>query len=180
MKTIEDIKNAKTGELVTFYNAHNPSKPVNRFADRKTAEKRCIAILEAVAALGEDTPAAPVPAVKVKGRKVAEKPEVDTDAMSDEEFKAHMLGGVQEKERKSNAAGIAASWANADVYNARLTRNAVVVTVNNSHAEFKSVRAAFAQLNLPDSKHIRFRMKLKEAKKATFEWAGQEYHFEIV
>lgn len=177
MKTIEDIKAAKTSELVAFWNEKNPAKPVKKFSDRATAEKRCATLLEVIEVL-EAAPVDPVPApvVKVKGRKKAAPVEVDTENMTDEEFKAHMLGGVEEKERKSNAAGIAASWADPSVYNARLTRNAVKA----EGVEYKSVRAAFAALNLPDSKHIRFRMKLKEAKKAVFEWAGKEYHFEIL
>ncbi len=176
-KNIEAIREAKTSELVTFYNAHNVEKPVTKFSDRKTAEKRCIALFEALSAL-EEAPVAPAaPAVTHKPRKVAEKKEVDTDNLSDEEFKAQMLSG---SERKSNAAAIAASWANPDVYNARLKRDGVAVTANGKTAEFKSVRAAFAALNLPDSKHIRFRMKLKEAKSATFEWAGNSYRFDII
>lgn len=43
MKSI-NISTAKTAELVAFYNAH-ASKPVTKFADRKTAERRVSALL---------------------------------------------------------------------------------------------------------------------------------------
>lgn len=176
-KNIEEIREAKTSDLVTFYNAHNVDKPVTKFSDRKTAEKRCLALFEALQAI-EEAPAAPeAPVVSHKPRKVAEKKEVNTEDLSDEEFKAQMFGG---NERKSNAAAIAQSWQDPAVYNARLKRDGVAVTANGKTSEFKSVRAAFAALNLPDSKHIRFRMKLKEAKSATFEWAGTSYRFDIV
>ena len=44
MKTI-NVKTAATSELVAFYNAHS-DKPVKKFADRATAEKRVAALLE--------------------------------------------------------------------------------------------------------------------------------------
>lgn len=44
MKTI-NVKTAKTAELVAFYNAH-AFRPVKKFADRATAEKRVSALLE--------------------------------------------------------------------------------------------------------------------------------------
>ncbi len=179
LNSIEAIREAKTSELVTFYNAHNADKTITKFSDRATAEKRCIALLEVIAALEEapKAPEAPAPVVAHKPRKVAEKKEPNLEELDDEAFKAQMLEGA---ERKSNAAAIAKSWTNPDVYNKRLQRDGVAVTVNGKSSEFKSVRAAFAAFNLPDSKHIRFRMKLKEAKSATFEWAGQSYRFDII
>lgn len=47
MKTI-DITTATTAELVAFWNAH-AEKPVKRFADRKTAERRVAALIETLA-----------------------------------------------------------------------------------------------------------------------------------
>lgn len=40
-----NVATAKTSELVAFYNA-NTDKPVKKFADRATAEKRVAALLE--------------------------------------------------------------------------------------------------------------------------------------
>lgn len=44
-----DITAAKTGELVEFYNKH-AAKPVTKFADRKTAEKRCADLVASIVA----------------------------------------------------------------------------------------------------------------------------------
>lgn len=39
------VKTLKTGHIVSLYNAANPAKPVTKFSDRTTAEKRLAAIL---------------------------------------------------------------------------------------------------------------------------------------
>ncbi len=93
---------------------------------------------------------------------------------------------MREGKKEEKAAGrslsdaIAASWADEKVAEARMTRHAVKVTVGQKSAEFKSTRAAFNALSLPDSKHIRFRMALKKAGKMVFEHDGRKYLFEIV
>ena len=79
--------------------------------------------------------------------------------------------------RRSNSEGIAKSWDNKEVAQKRLTRNGVMV---EGVGEFKSVRVAFAALGLPDSKHIRFRMKLKEAGRLNFEFGNKSYTFQII
>lgn len=91
--------------------------------------------------------------------------------------------------RASNSAGVAASWADPSVMAARLTRHGVAVEVNDNpvfdlnnigqQKEFKSTRDAFRFFRLPDSKHIRFRMRLKEVGHQTFELNGKFYHFEL-
>lgn len=48
-----DIAAAKTGELVEFFNKHS-DKPVKKFADRKTAEKRCRDLVAAIVADREE------------------------------------------------------------------------------------------------------------------------------
>lgn len=196
--TVEEIKAAKTAELVAFWNAKS-DKPVKKFADRATAEKRCISLLAALEALAEDHSNKASEAwedlnvrpVVHAPRQVTVKPEVEeesTEELSDEEFeakmKAEIAGGVEKKEARSNSAGIAASWTDKKVFEARMKRDGVSVEWNGVGGlhleEFKSVRAAFAALALPDSKHIRFRMKLKESKVAVFPWAGVDYTFKIV
>lgn len=57
MNTI-DITTATTAELVAFWNEH-AEKPVKRFADRKTAERRVAALVAELAAKQEQ--AAPAP-----------------------------------------------------------------------------------------------------------------------
>ena len=53
-----DVKTAATSELIAKYNELNPDKPVKKFADRATAEKRVAAALQALAKLAP----APAPA----------------------------------------------------------------------------------------------------------------------
>lgn len=80
---------------------------------------------------------------------------------------------------KSNREGVRASWNDPEVRAARQTRDSVFVTVDGSTSGHKSTRSAFRDFLLPDSKHIRFRMKLKEAGSATFEHDGKTYLFTI-
>jgi len=80
----------------------------------------------------------------------------------------------------SNAAGVAASWGQADVAAARLTRDGVSVTVNDKTTTHKSARDAFRHYRLLDSKHIRFRGVLKAAKSAVYEENGVSYLFKII
>lgn len=80
----------------------------------------------------------------------------------------------------SNAAGISASWADPETAAARLTRNAVTVTVKGKTTEHKSTRAAFRHYRLMDSKHIRFRGILKAAGSAVYTENNVEYTFTIV
>jgi hypothetical protein len=82
-------------------------------------------------------------------------------------------------QRKSNAEGIAASWADPTVRAERLNRQAVVVITKNGAHQHNSTKAAFEALGLPLSKHIRFRMKLKEAGKLDFEHEGKTFTFTI-
>jgi len=191
--SIDEIKAAKTADLVAFWNA-KAEKPVKKFADRGTAEKRCISLLVALTALDEEHKSKAAEAwedlnvrpVVHQPRQVSvkeEAPEENLDELTDEEFeakvKAELNAKVEEKERKSNAAGIARSWSDPKVFEARMTRNGVLVEWAGKREEFKSVRAAFSALGLPDSKHIRFRMALKAAKVAVFPWAGVDYKFTI-
>jgi hypothetical protein len=88
--------------------------------------------------------------------------------------------------KASNSDGVAASWVDSDIRAARLTRDGVEVNLDgNSVGIFKSTREAFRALRLPDNKHIRFRLKLKESHRdqgegATFEHNGKKYVFTIV
>lgn len=200
--TSGDVIATKTADLVAFYNANSGSKPIKKFADRRTAETRVIALIESLNALDEPSNESPIPDAKPceevssdvkthKARAVVKKAEPtqeELDAMTDEEYEAFVKSGLNDSancvvqngtpsHRRSNSEGIAKSWDNKEVAQKRLTRNAVMV---EGVGEFKSVRVAFAALGLPDSKHIRFRMKLKEAGRLNFEFGNKSYTFQII
>lgn len=200
--TSGDVIATKTADLVAFYNANSGSKPIKKFADRRTAETRVIALIESLNALDEPSNEAPIPDAKPreemssdvkthKARAVVKKSEPtqeELDAMTDEEYEAFVKSGLNDSakcvvqngtpsHRRSNSEGIAKSWDNKEVAQKRLTRNGVIV---EGVGEFKSVRAAFAALGLPDSKHIRFRMKLKEAGRLNFEFGNKSFTFQII
>lgn len=71
---------------------------------------------------------------------------------------------------EARSAAVAASWSSEDVRQARSQRNGVLV--DGKH-EYRSVRAAFADLGLPMGSHIKFRMLLKAEGKAVF--SGHEF-----
>lgn len=200
--TSGDVIATKTADLVAFYNANSGSKPIKKFADRRTAETRVIALIESLNALDEPSNESPIPDAKSheevssdvkthKARAVVKKAEPtqeELDAMTDEEYEAFVKSGLNDSancvvqngtpsHRRSNSEGIAKSWNNKEVAQKRLTRNGVMV---EGVGEFKSVRVAFAALGLPDSKHIRFRMKLKEAGRLNFEFGNKSYTFQII
>lgn len=200
--TSGDVIATKTADLVAFYNANSGSKPIKKFADRRTAETRVIALIESLNALDAPSNESPIPDAKPreevssdvkthKARAVVKKSEPtqeELDAMTDEEYEAFVKSGLNDSancvvqngtpsHRRSNSEGIAKSWDNKEVAQKRLTRNGVMV---EGVGEFKSVRVAFAALGLPDSKHIRFRMKLKEAGRLNFEFGNKSYTFQII
>lgn len=92
MKTLEDVKAASLVELAAFYNLHNPEATIKKFADRKSAERRVMAIVESLeiieqqggdvetGALAKGTEDAPAPAptpVVHKTRASREVPKAD-------------------------------------------------------------------------------------------------------
>lgn len=201
--TIADVQEATMKELVAFYNAHNIDAPVARFSDRKTAERRVAAILESLKIIAEQggdhetvaiVPAAPVHKTRAS-RQVnpaaefvspnAHVPEDEiTPEMAEAELKAMREHAAKAPAKSAStgltlSAAIAQSWQDPAVAQARMTRHGVFVTVNGKTEGFKSVRAAFGVLGLPDSKHIRFRMLVKAEGAAIFEWNGQKYHFSL-
>ncbi|MEX3812137.1 hypothetical protein AB3X96_18045 [Paraburkholderia sp. BR13439] len=82
----------------------------------------------------------------------------------------------------SNASAVAETWTDPDVRKERMTRDRVQVTLPSGEVRtYRSVRDAFRGLHLPDSKHIRFRLKLKQERVRN--WTrddGRLYRFEIV
>lgn len=199
--TRETLTTVAMKDLVVFYNAHNVDKPVAKFADRKTAERRVSAILDSldiIAAQGgdvEDGKLVDAPVMKTRASRevnpgtmltdinaaIAEDEITEEDARRELELlkKAKVNATVKTgaKSGLTLSAAIAASWNDPLVAQKRMTRHGVTVTCNGNSAEYKSVRAAFGTLGLPDSKHIRFRMLVKANGSAVFEFNGEKYHF---
>jgi len=157
-----DVFNAKTSELVAFYNANTTGSPVKRFATRAAAEKRVMALIDA-------------PAQKVTPIVEEELADVDTatEEIAEEETTAKISGAVKLADgsewNSQLAASIHESWKVPEFDVKRRQRSAVVVDGN----EFPSVRQAFIELDLPLSKHIKFRMTLK--KETTLEEFGMTW-----
>lgn len=81
----------------------------------------------------------------------------------------------------SNSAGVARSWLDSRVRSERLTRDGVVVFVDEKQVGvYRSVHAAFTALRLPIQFHIRFRVKLKAEGSRDIEHDGVKYTFKIV
>lgn len=71
---------------------------------------------------------------------------------------------------------IADSWKNPEIAAKRSTRN----SVKANGVEYRSVREAFRVLRLPIAKHIPFRMALKAAGKAVFEFGDKKVQFALI
>lgn len=234
------IAQATTAELVAFYNGFAETiglKPVKKFADRATAEKRLVSFTDDLAGKNADfyeLPAGYIPAPDEADERAVDSANLSTDpttgADEAKEGSEAETGGEESKEEEapepvaptvshnafatlvtaveaankareesgepllkavtgtkaSNSEGVAASWVDADVRSARLERHEVVVTLDGKDVgHYKSTRDAFRANRLPDNKHIRFRLKLKEAHRdrnegAIFEHNGKKYHFTLV
>jgi hypothetical protein len=169
MNTI-NIKTATTSELLAFYNANSGKDQVKRFATREAAERRVNALLGNSAA-----PQAAKPSNKEEAKAAIERIKAvrkakGAESIGDAIIKAAEAKGKAKKTKKgasesSISDAVRASWSDKKVAAARSTKNHVMV----AGVEYKSVRAAFAALKLPDSKHIKFRGELKAAGHATFE-----------
>lgn len=103
-----------------------------------------------------------------------------------EETGEPVMGQKKSDSKASNSDGVAASWADNEVRASRLKRDGVSVEMDGQNlGVFKSTYEAFRALRLPNNKHIRFRLKLKESFRdkgegATFEHNGKKYEFTIV
>jgi len=106
-----NVTTATTRELVDFYNEH-AERPVKKFANRATAERRVQAMIDEL------------------------YPKADDEKRAEAQRRA---------------------WANPEVKAARSRRQHVKV----DGVTYRSVKQAFEQLNLPLTKHIKFRGELK-------------------
>lgn len=88
--------------------------------------------------------------------------------------------GEDQPAQAERAESVSATWENETVRVARSTRDSVFAgLVGSELIEYKSVRVAFAEIGLPDSKHVRFRGQLKKSRSEVFEWEGKRFQFEI-
>lgn len=169
-----NVESAKTSELLSFYNEHSDKK-VNKFTNLETARRRVTALIENIelTSRAEREEAERAEAARKDADRISKR--TKTDDKIDE-----LTVGV----RKSNAAGIAKSWLDTEVRDARLNRQGVIVrwTRNGSCKveEYTSTHAAFEALGLPTSRAIRFRMKLKASGRMEFKFNNTTYNFEIV
>lgn len=177
-----NVSTATTAELVAFYNEHNADKPVKKFADRKTAERRVSALLETVQiAAGSrqlrcpkcgDTENLTCGEVKIlRGMQHVVNEHIADCHRCGHEWNTLTGKPVRKAAAKSSdrSAAIAASWADKKVAAARATRHGVRVTdPRGGQGNYKSVREAFMVLALPIGQHIKFRGALKAAGKAEF------------
>lgn len=131
---------ATTAELVEWYNAHS-SAPVKKFADRKTAERRVLALL-------------------ADGVKVDHSAANKRIAAATPELKKATVKKVVADEAADRSAAVAGTWLDPAVAASRAIRDHVMV----DGVWFVSVRQAFIDLNLPLNEHIKFRAKLKHSR----------------
>lgn len=121
--TRANIGSASLSDLVAQHNALS-DKPVKKFSDRKTAERRVLALLDAASTRKVRTP-------KAKADKAPAAP-------------------------ADRSAAVAASWANPEVAAARAARHSVRVGAD----VYRSLPAAFRELNLPMGSMIATRLAL--------------------
>lgn len=152
-----NVQTATTAELVAFYNA-NAFQPVNKFADRKTAERRVQALLDAAATVDNDVmamvgllPVDKKPSARARRSRLAyTQPQPQADA-------------TQEAASDTRSAGIAASWAVPAVAEKRKARTGNIQVHQGTKliGTYRSVAHAFSSLGLSLKGHIPFRISLK-------------------
>lgn len=133
-----DVKKATMAELLEFYNSRSDIV-IKRFADRKTAEARCLKLLEKE---GEAAPKKPA------------KAKVAKNASNNAENK---------QPRGDRSTAIAATWADEGVRNARRKRYSVNVrTPTGEVSKFKSLRKALNNYGIVSKSVPSLRAKLRD------------------
>lgn len=94
------------------------------------------------------------------------------EAMGDDEL-LEALGVKPPAKSLTRADGVRKSWSDKNTHDLRSARHRVAV----NGVEYRSVRAAFTALDLPLSKHIKFRSQLKAAK--VLAW-NDKFQFSLV
>lgn len=81
------------------------------------------------------------------------------------------------KGSNSRSKAVAKSWKDSDIAARRANKEHVVVA---GQGEFRSVKQAFENLGLPVGQHAKFRLELKEKRRATFrDDEGHKFSFRI-
>jgi transposase-like protein len=166
-----DVITAKTSELVAYYNKHS-AKPITKFADRKTAERRVAALLasnnDACPKCGStDVTCGTVKSLR--GRQHVIKKHEALCHGCGHEFNYNTRQPLRARKKTDRGAAIMASWKDKEVAARRAARhNVLVVTPKGEKVQHKSVRQAFMVLALPLGQHIKFRGQLKASGNAEF------------
>lgn len=144
-----DIKTATTQALVEFYNKHS-DKPIKKFADRATAEKRVQAIVDALAAK------APAAAPKGEGEKKegTKKPRAERKTKEPKDPTVRKSTVLVTPVAKGGKKG--------------------------EQSSYRSVYDAFEKLGLPINQHKKFRKELKANGNGVYENDGTKYEFVTV
>lgn len=197
------VTEATTKQLIAFYNEHS-EKPVKKFQDRATAERRVQAMIDemtkepemAEEQLSLDEREAAEDAALIEAHGTTHCPSCDVHLSNgvdvNEKTGATVCLGcghewnATKKARATNpdhGAAIARTWQDKEVRAARTTRHSVTVSGGDlkEPAIFRSVRQAFSELGLPDNKHVKFRAEVKAAEGAEVEgfgyiWKAQRTH----
>lgn len=197
MKAINEMT---TAEMVAEYNALT-GKDIKKFSSRAAGEKQLAKVRSEVSSTSQA--AADVAVEKVE-EKTGFRYDVDgcpgcgatedqtaagldgTIAGDQRNFCHHCsteywrdTGKIYKAPAKSvnRSKSISESWNKPEVAAKRARRDNVKVS---GAGVFRSVLEAFKSLNLPQSKHIKFRMALKQVGSGVFEYGGKTYEFTIV
>lgn len=162
--TKAELEAMSSKELVALYNEY-AAKEVNKFADRKTAINRTYDMLPLAVVEQKH----PVTVVRM-GKKVEQ---VATPKVA---AKVAPKTKPVKKEATDRSAAIAKTWTDPKVAAKRAERT----HVKASGTVYRSVKEAFEQLGLPLSKHIKFRMQLKQVAELTFKHEGRQVTFKVV
>lgn len=193
MKAINEMT---TTEMVAEYNALT-GKSIKKFSSRAAGEKQLAKVRSEVSSTSQ---AAADKAVEKKGFDYAvdgcpgcgatedqTAAGLDGTIAGDQRNFCHHCsteywrdtGKIYKAPAKSvnRSKSISESWNKPEVAAKRARRDNVKVS---GAGVFRSVLEAFKSLNLPQSKHIKFRMALKQVGSGVFEYGGKTYEFTIV
>lgn len=106
---------------------------------------------------------------------------IQVDTIRNEKNRGEVFGFHEGQKNQNISEGVRKSWEDPEIRKKRMQKNAVKVHRHGTFiGDFTSLRQAFKVLGLPDSKHIPFRIKLKQAGKLSFSYGNDIYDFEII
>lgn len=167
-----DIAAASTAVLVATYNALT-GKSIKKFSSRAAGESQvAMAILSSENKAGHaGVPKGSKPsggaiseAAHKQRKNVAAKSSMTR--LTDQVTKPRQVAAKKAAKGERDAStAIKASWSDKDVRAARSLKE----RIKCDGKDYRSVADAFRQLRLPMAKHVKFRMELKESRKANFD-----------